>query len=218
MVVPMPCRCPEARARAEAEESERAMSERAEAFRAAWSRSGVPEEFAHVEADFSKVGALDSNRSVYITGRNGRGKTHRACQYAKAYLISHTTRERGVTACRRSMRFVTSQQLASALKSSWHRWDETEEDVFQRYAGVDLLVLDDLGKGVPSEWFAENLFRLVDARWSAHRPLVMTSQYGTSDLADRLCKADDNTLGALKSRLRGWCEGEVLDGPDRRLG
>jgi hypothetical protein len=47
--------------------------------------------------------------------------------------------------------------------------------------------------------------------------MVITSQYNTSALADRLCKADDNTLGALKSRLRGWCEGEVLDGDDRRL-
>ena len=218
MVVTMPCACPGAVAEAAAEAAERTRSERARRFAEVWSRSGVPEEFAHVRADFSKADAIDSNRSVYIAGRNGRGKTHRACQYAKGWLVRHVTEEHGVMACRRSLRFVTSQRLASLLKSSWQRWDETEEDVFQRLAGVDLLVLDDLGKGVPSEWFAENLLRLIDERWSAHKPMVITSQYGTSELADRLCKADDNTLGALKSRLRGWCDGEVIEGPDRRIG
>lgn len=217
MMVTMPCGCDGAQEAARREEEESIRAERAEKFRAAWAKSGIPEEFIGVEADFGAVDRIDSNRSIYITGKNGRGKTYKACQYAKGYLIRHTTRQYGVMACRKSVRFVTSQQISSLLKSSWTRWDVAEEDVFMRLIGVDLLVLDDLGKEVPSEWSAGNIFRIIDERWSAHKPVIITSQFSSVTIADRMCDASPETLDALKSRLRGWCDGEVLDGPDRRV-
>ena len=215
--IPIPCECDGAKADREAKEAKRVEAERAEVFRERWSTCGIPPEFLGVEADFSMRDKIADNRSVYITGQNGRGKTYKACQYAKAFLIGHIVPIEGIMTCVKTVRFVTSQQVSSQLKSSWQKWGETEEDVFQRLIGVDLLVLDDLGKGVPSEWFAENLFRLIDERWSHKKPMVITSQYSTTDLADRLCKADEATLDAMKSRLRGWCEGIVLEGPDRRM-
>lgn len=217
MLITLPCDCAEAQAEAKREADEIERNERAEAFRKAWGRAGIPTMFSRVDADFEMAGPLFGKRSLYIVGENGRGKTHAACRAAKAFLVRNTNR-RGVTMrCWKSCLFATAQDVLSQLKRSWVRWDQSEEDVFQRWAGVGLLVLDDLGKGVPSEWAAENFFRLVDARWSNERPMVITSQYDMAELADRFEKAGDETMAALTSRLRGWCDEFKMDGPDRRL-
>lgn len=217
MMVTLPCDCPKAQEEAEREAQEIERRERAQAFASAWTAAGIPEMFAHVDADFKLAAPLFAGRSLYIMGENGRGKTHAACRAAKAYMVRHTYRDGTTMRCWKRCMFVTAQGVLSQLRSSWDRWDQNEEDVFRRWAGVGLLVLDDLGKGVPSEWAAESLFRLVDARWSNGRPMIVTSQYSADELADRYDKAGEETMRALMSRLDGWSDGIRLDGPDRRL-
>lgn len=216
IMVTMPCDCPEAKAEIEREEAEAERAERIEAFGNAWRRVGIPQMFAHVNADFERVKPLFDGRWLYLYGDNGRGKTHAACQTAKAYLARNTYRMDGMMRCWKTCLFVTQQSLFSQLRASWDRWDQNEEDVFMRWAGVDLLILDDLGKGVPSEWAAENLFRLIDSRWSNGRLTVITSQYDLNGLTERYAKAGDETMSAMVSRLGGVCEQVLIDGRDRR--
>lgn len=217
MLITLPCDCPEAKAALEREERERERMERIEAFARVWERAGIPVMFQHVDADFTGVAPILEGRSLYIHGENGRGKTHGACRVAKAYLVRNTRRVMNKVMCAKTARFVTAQEMFARLRQSWDRWDETEEDVFQRWSGVDLLVLDDLGKGVPSEWAAENVFRLIDSRWSNGRPMVITSQYSMDQLAERYEKASDETMSAIVSRLQGWCEVKAAGGDDLRL-
>lgn len=218
MLITMPCECPEALAAREAEERELERNERIAAFNAAWSRARIPERFIHVKADTKAAQPLMEGRSLYIYGENGRGKTHKACQVAKAYLACNTYRDKSIMRCWKSCLFVTAQDVLSQLRTSWDRWDESEEDVFMRFVGADLLILDDLGKGVPSEWAAENLFRVVDRRWAKGRPMVITSQYTTEQLTDRYAKAGDETMGAMLSRLGDvWCDKIHMTGEDKRL-
>lgn len=216
MRVPMPCQCARAQHDLIRDEVELELNKSMAAFSKVWDRADIPVWFRDVEPDPTYNEAIDSGRAVYLTGRNGRGKTYTACAIAKSWLMTHTVTKNGMTYCERSLRFLTSQQMESLLKSSWKKWDVSEEDLFQRWIGVDLLILDDVGKGITDERLAENFFRLLSDRWSDRRPMIITSQYKTPDLARRLC-ADDNTLDAMLSRLRGWCVGRVLDGPDRRL-
>jgi len=217
MLITLPCTCPEARAALERERQEEERQQRVEAFSRAWTRANIPSAFSHVDADFSAASPLADGKSVYLYGDNGRGKTYKACRIAKAYLVRNTYKAMGRMMCRKTCTFVTAQELFSRLKQSWERWDQTEEDVFQRWAGIDLLVLDDLGKGVPTEWAAENVFRLIDSRWSNNRPMVITSQYSITQLADTYDRASDETMAALISRLRGWCVESVVGGEDRRV-
>ena len=220
MPITMPCDCPESKAAREAEEAERERSERLRAFSEVWTRSGVPEMYRHVKSgkvDFERADRLIEGRSFYFVGKNGRGKTHSACQAAKAYLIRNTYRDKVVMRCWKSLRFITAQAMFSRLKTSWDRWDQNEDDVFQRLLGADLLILDDLGQGVPGEWSAANVLRLVDERGTAGKPIAITSQYSIEELSDRYANAGDGTMSAMMSRLDGWCEVIVIDGPDRRL-
>lgn len=217
MMVPVACDCAQSVAAREAERAEQERQEKIAAFSKAWERTQVPKMFAHVKADVAGSEPLLRNRSIYISGPNGRGKTHSACAIAKAYLARNTYRDTGMMRCWKSCLFVTAQDFFSRIRSSWDRWDENEEDVFMRYAGVGLLVLDDVGKGVPSEWAAENLFRLVNERWSNGRPMVITSQHRMTELSERYAKAGDETMAAMISRLGGWCDLMTLDGKDRRI-
>lgn len=226
VTVAMPCDCERARAAAEEEDRRVEQEERLRAFSRVWSRSGVPKRFLHVSADFGRARPLFDGESMYLVGDNGRGKTHAACQAAKAYLVRNTRRdefvERGVTKrgsmrCGVSFKFVAAQDMFSELRSSYDRWDQNESEVLARWEGVDLLVLDDLGKGVPSEWAAETLFKIVNRRWSDGRLTIVTSQYGPSELADRYRKAGDETMGAMLSRIQGDCVEIRLGGPDRRI-
>ena len=220
MPITMPCDCLESKAAREAEEAEREKHEKLKAFSEVWMCSGVPEMYQHVKAgkvDFERADRLIEGRSFYFVGKNGRGKTHSACQAAKAYLIRNTYRDKVVMRCWKSLRFITAQAMFSQLKTSWDRWDQNEDDVFQRLLGVDLLVLDDLGQGVPGEWSAANVLRLIDERGTAGKPLAITSQYTIEELSDRYDKAGDGTMSAMMSRLDGWCDVIAIDGPDRRL-
>lgn len=206
--------------------------------RKVWDRANVPPRFAHVSADFDVARPLFDGKWLYLFGDNGRGKTRVACQAAKACLIRNTARDmvptkdgfaEGSMRCRISFRFIEAQSMLSEVSSSWSRWGMSEEQVKSRWAGVDLLILDDLGKGVPSEWAAETLFDLINARWKANqdqgqrrdgekpRLTIITSQYGIEDLAERYRKAGTETLSAMVSRLKGMSEEMRLDGPDRRV-
>lgn len=49
------------------------------------------------------------------------------------------------------------------------------ENVMQRYRDVGLLMIDDLGVGKHSEWVEEVVYRVIDARYEAMRPIVFTS-------------------------------------------
>ena len=236
MLVTLPCDCGQAQEAARQEELEVERQERIEAFSKVWSRSGVPERFLHVRSDQKRAQTLFDGRWLYLCGENGRGKTYAACQAAKAYLVRNTKRDvvrtskgdrKGQMRCRVSFHFTEAQSLLSEITSSWSRWDMSEEEVKGRWAGVDLLVLDDLGKGVPSEWAAETLFDIINRRWSGNkeqttdgkkpRLTIITSQYGIDELSDRYRKAGAETLVAMVSRLRGECEEKRLGGNDRRI-
>jgi len=226
MLITLPCDCEMAQEEAKRNEYEIEQKERAEAFSAVWSRSDVPERFLHVNADFNKAKPLFDGKWLYIYGENGRGKTYAACQVAKAYLVHNTKRDvvptlkgnkKGPMKCRVSFHFTEAQSLLSDITSSWSRWDMNESEVMARWVGVDLLILDDLGKGVPSEWAAEKLFEIVNKRWSNNKLTIITSQYGITELSERYRKAGGETLSAMISRLKGECEEIPLMGKDRRL-
>ena len=81
-----------------------------------------------------------------------------------------------------------------------------------------LLVIDDFGKEPPTDWALSQLFRVVNARYEALKPVVVTTQFSRPALIERLSKnGDEQTAVAIVSRLFEMCRKVELAGSDRRL-
>lgn len=87
----------------------------------------------------------------------------------------------------------------------------------ERYAGCDLLFIDDLGKESTSAWTVGMLFQIINVRYESMRPIIFTSQFPLESLCARFSKrGEKETADAIASRIYETCEFLRLGGPDRR--
>ena len=174
----------------------------------AWRGTGVPERFWQVQPDSDGLAELDFHQGLYLSGPMGTGKTTKACRILKAYV--RREQHDGWA----SAKFMSVPDWLASMRG---RWGDVEEDRFQLAAGCKLLVLDDIGKGKPTAWSVEKLFRLVDSRYNHARLTIFTSNYDLGDLGERYAiDGDHETADAMVSRMAEMCKGIGFDGPDFR--
>lgn len=177
--------------------------------------SGLPPRFiADRYDDLPEIGD-----GVFLTGRPGTHKTLKAVGMAKR-LIDSTYRKDERMGCYRvaSVRFLTVNGLLDAYRATYSDGTpSTEEEVTRRFASCDLLVIDDLGKEVPTEWAVSKLFDVVNARYERALPIVVTSQLDQAELIAHMEKGGSETAVAIVSRLCEMCRTVKTEGPDRRM-
>lgn len=157
-------------------------------------------------------------RGFLLWGNPGVGKTHMMCG-----LISYLTLERGI-----SCRFIDFMQLISDLKAGYAqgKWDS---DVVQPLLKVDVLVVDELGKGKDSEWELGILDQLISSRYNANKTMHATSNLRPSVASQEQVSYTDagpivnislqNRLGErIYSRLFEMCRILQVQGDDHRTG
>lgn len=76
----------------------------------------------------------------------------------------------------------------------------------------DLLVIDDLGAERDTEYTWEKVMDVIDARYRAGLPIIITTNLGPKDLTDRA----DIRRQRVFSRLKEMCVLLEVKGPDRR--
>lgn len=164
--------------------------------------------------------AARSGRGTWLIGDVGLGKTRASMGAAMAFVDYSTLTvvdgkswmhvPGAVVDC------ITDQDIIDA-STSFGKKREFEGSI-ERWVRCDLLVIDDLGKAKPSSWNVSQIFAVIDGRYSAKKPLVVTSQYGPSDLIARLSQEGEaKTAKALVSRLCSMCDRKQLQGQDHRL-
>lgn len=79
-----------------------------------------------------------------------------------------------------SIRYLTGAELAAELRAAVaaDRVDRTVE----AFKALDILILDDVDVHRPSDFLAECLFRIVDARYAFARPIVTASNLALQEL------------------------------------
>lgn len=140
-------------------------------------------------------------RGLRIHGRYGCGKTHLAA------AIVNTMTSKGVPAM-----FVVTPDLLQSIRRGYDNPDSarTAQAIVDNARTIDILVLDDLGSEKPSDWVREQLFVLINARYEAELPTIITSNYSTADLVDRLGQR-------IVSRLIEMTTAITMTAPDYRM-
>ena len=150
-------------------------------------------------ADIHQAGFLVINGSI------GTGKTHQA--YGALRRIAETGPQRF------EMIAVTAPDLYGRLRPGGS--DKGSEYELKQYARIQLLLLDDVGTEKLSEFTEEMTYRIVNARYNASLPLIITTNLlvrtgdTTADLVGRLGDR-------LASRLAQTAHVVTLTGPDLR--
>lgn len=211
LVLFIDCECEEAR-KAREEERKRAEAKQLEAdkrdFYERLARAGVKERYKKAEHELaSKMTAkvLDGE-SLYIWGPFGTGKTHLASAIARKLVWA-----------KKRVRMLTGIDLIMELQSTYGS-SSSEANVMNKFATCPVLIIDDLGKEPPSDWVLSRLFSVVNARYDAMLPVIITTNYERGKLVERMGKhGDHDTAEALVSRLCEMGETVPLSGDDRRL-
>lgn len=148
---------------------------------------------------------LTEGTGLWLAGPAGTGKTTVAAAIARDAVRMGW-----------SVRFANAVDIFQSLRDSYDGTGEAK--VMARYTAPRLLVIDDLGKGKPSAWVAEKLYSIVNTRWDAAVPTIVTTQYQEDELARSLTvDGDANTAQAILSRLVGSTVRVSFRGADRRL-
>lgn len=157
--------------------------------------------------------------SLMLSSRgNGTGKTHLAVAVAGEFMLQWSQYRWDVFGSQRPpVLFTTIPKMLLRLHATY-RDDakESETDVIEDLSTVRLLVLDDVGKEKPSDHTRQTYFTVIDARYGADLPIIITSNL----TLPKQLKELNNIMGeASMSRLKEMTEGwrVVMDGEDYRF-
>ena len=209
---PCLCKCrSEAREREEEERRQREFAERVKRYRSV----GFPESemknwtFANDDGTNAKMTAAMQNyvkhfaefqkqgKGLLLFGNVGTGKTFYAACIANALI------DTGVPC------LVTNfARIANTVQGLF----EGRQEYFDSLNRFPLLVLDDLAAERKTEWMQETVFNVIDSRYRAGLPLIVT----TNLTREELMNPEDITYQRIFSRLFEMCTPIEIAGSDRR--
>lgn len=136
---------------------------------------------------------------LVITGNNGIGKTHLSASIANKCI------DEGVTTL-----FSTFTDILNAEKKRINGEANAFDPTVPNCELVPLLIVDDLGKEKTTEWSNEVLFKIINSRYEAMRPTIITTNMSLADMYKSLDKA-------VFSRLYEMCKIVEINGNDKRM-
>jgi hypothetical protein len=164
--------------------------------------SGMPYDiFAQYANNFTAN--LANGSGLYISGEKGSGKTWAACAIIKAIA------ERGHTA-----RFVEAPDLVERMSAELYS-ERSVQATIDNLSKVDLLVIDDLGKETMTARSLSNIDRVINARYTQLKPIIITTQLGS--VAMKAHWGATEMAESIMSRLYETCMGIDMGHIDRRV-
>lgn len=130
--------------------------------------------------DFSR--ALKENIGLLIYGVPGNGKTYLSSCIANELLSKSIP-----VVC------VSSIGLLDRIKESFNKYgDEGTQSILKCLDNADLVIIDDLGVEVNTEWSRATIYQILNSRYEKKKPLIITTNL---------------TLEQLKKRYDQDCQG-----------
>ena len=154
------------------------------------------------EAVESALKVVSTGRSVFITGEQGRGKTHLGVGLARALIESGRVPLS-------DFKFLPSVEFFLELKEAMDS-KIPERDIIAKYAYVTLLVFDDIGAEKISDWSRQVFYTLIDRRYRSMLQTIITSNKSLGQIAELI---DDR----ISSRIVEMGAVIQMEGEDWRL-
>lgn len=147
-------------------------------------------------------------QGLFISGSAGTGKTMLAAILAQELMKAG-----------KSVLFVDVPTLLDNLRKTFNKKtsddDTTLDEMMKALSAADVLILDDMGVENPTAWVAERVYLIVNDRYNAGKPVIVTSNYRLETLINRF--AEEITGTRIVSRLQQMCKLAEISGTDRRL-
>lgn len=151
----------------------------------------------------------DESRAAAINEK--KGTKHEAYGTGKTFLmqcIGNALTHRRIPAL-----YVKEERLFQDIKDTYERnSEESESQVLNRYYNVPILLIDDLFTASYKDWAEGKLFSILDNRLNNKKITIITSNYATNRISDRL----PVNGGKIASRIIGEAQQIEMIGPDRR--
>jgi DNA replication protein DnaC len=167
---------------------------------------------------------------LLFMGSVGVGKTHLAIAVLKDLI-----EKKGVTSL-----FYESGSLLKAIQDSYNPVSQTSEmRVLAPVYQAEVLVLDELGATVPTNWVRDTMYQIINTRYNNKKLTIFTTNYldearagaeENSDVADtkrrsrtfaseripELTTLEERIGTPLRSRLYEMCKKVMIEGEDYR--
>lgn len=155
--------------------------------------------------NFSEIKNQKRN-GLFLVGNCGVGKSHLAYATANALIEQGT-----------SVICMTMIDLLLKLKSSYNSAEENEEKILKVYEDCSLLIIDDLGKEKLTEWALQMVYAIIDRRYNALKPIIVTTNYNAEELVSKFTINGDSSTGkAVIDRLFEMCQYLPIKGDSYR--
>jgi DNA replication protein DnaC len=129
-----------------------------------------------------------------LTGPAGTGKT------SLAAAIANERVEHGEPAL-----FIVVPDFLDHLRATYAPTsDVTYDDLFESVRNAAFLVLDDLGSQSGTPWADEKLFQVLNHRYNAELPTVITSSVRVTEMDDRIRARVSNTALSRVCQVADW--------------
>jgi len=157
----------------------------------------------------------DEGLGLLFSGDNGVGKTHLAVAVLRELVVAKGARGQ----------FWDFHELIREIKSSYDPETKTTElQVLEPVVEMDVLLLDDLGAWKMTDWMNDTLFYILNSRYMAKRPTIITTNYQDvtreeAIAADSLRRKEflvERIGQRLRSRLMEMCLVVRMQGADHR--
>lgn len=139
------------------------------------------------------------NIGLLLHGNTGGGKTFWAASIANA-MIDH----------RCSALITTIPQLVTAMAQDY---EQEKPAIIKKLANVRFLVLDDIGFERQTQYAAEKLFEIIDARYKARRPLIVTTNLTMEEIKN----PSQMEYKRVFDRIVEMCQPVHVSGEGRRM-
>lgn len=134
---------------------------------------------------------------LLFTGDFGSGKTHLAAAIANYRRNVH----------REEVMFLTVPDLLDYLRTTFAPDSPvTFDKLFDQVRNVPLLVLDDLGTESAKSWAQEKLFQILDYRYVAQMPTVITMAKEMTEISPRIASRliDPRICRVVEIKVQGY--------------